>query len=418
MKIQSHTMHRIELLLTIFCGLLAAVISAFAQTWTPTGAPTRTWDTIASSADGTKLVAAVYAGGIYTSTNSGATWTLTSAPSDGGIDSAWESVASSADGSKLVAVAYYDNPIYVSTNSGMNWSSNGPSEYWQSVACSADGNKLIAAASINGPIYISTNCGTTWIQATNAPNLWWQTVATSADGNILVAAPGGSGPAGPIYVSPDAGNTWVQTPSPYEEWMSVAISADGTKMAALSDSSANPQPSTVIYTSTNSGATWVPKTIPGEYWWSVASSADGSKLMALAYWVSSYNGATTYTGGIFTSTNSGTDWTQTIGPGTNYWWSGATSADGCKLVAAVSGGGIYSSLTRTTPLVNIASFNQKLDISWIMPSTNFVLQQNRDLTTTNWVTMMSTPILNLTNLQEQVVLSPTNNRGFYRLATP
>ena len=35
-------------------------------TWTPTSAPTNTWDCIASSADGTKLAAGIYGGGIYT----------------------------------------------------------------------------------------------------------------------------------------------------------------------------------------------------------------------------------------------------------------------------------------------------------------------------------------------------------------
>ena len=54
--------------------------------------------------------------GIYTSTNSGLTWTLRSPPGYG-----WQSVASSADGSKLIA-AGEDGLIYTSTNSGFNWS--------------------------------------------------------------------------------------------------------------------------------------------------------------------------------------------------------------------------------------------------------------------------------------------------------
>ena len=111
-------------MLKLFIGLIGLgsfglVNSTFAQTWTQTSAPTNSWNAIASSADGTKLVAAIYGGGIYVSTNSGATWKLTPAPSDpASFDSAWESVASSADGSKLVAVALYDNPIYLSTNGG------------------------------------------------------------------------------------------------------------------------------------------------------------------------------------------------------------------------------------------------------------------------------------------------------------
>jgi hypothetical protein len=410
--------HRAKLALVLFYGSLSTINVAFTQTWTTNGAPSQYWNAIASSADGTKLVAAVYGGGVYTSTNSGVTWSLTSAPSNG-LAGAWESVASSADGSKLAAVAFYNNPIYVSTNSGTDWSPNGPIENWQSVACSSDGSKLVAVASINGPICISTNGGATWTQATNAPSLFWQTVASSADGSVLVAAPGGSGPAGPIYVSSDSGTTWIATSAPQEVWVSVALSADGKKMVAVPGGLAVPQyPSAVIYTSTNSGLTWVPRTVPGEYWWSVASSADGSKLMAVSY-MESFDSSSgfSYLGGIFTSTDSGATWAQTIGP-SNYWWAGAMSADGDKLVVAVSGGGIYSSQTTPTPQMNIAFSNQNVALSWIIPSTNFVLQQNTDLTTTNWVTLTNTPYLNLANLQNQVVLPVANLSSFYRLATP
>ena len=62
--------------------------------------------------------------------------------------------------------------------------------------------------------------------------------------------------------------------------------------------------------------------------------------------------------------------------------------------------------------------NNNLVLSWIVPTTNFVLQQNLDLTTTNWTNVTNAPVLNLTNLQDEVVLSPTNDSGFYRLKTP
>jgi hypothetical protein len=57
-------------------------------------------------------------------------------------------------------------------------------------------------------------------------------------------------------------------------------------------------------------------------------------------------------------------------------------------------------------------------LAWIIPSTNFVLQQNLDLTTTNWMDVTNTPVLNLTSLQNEIALSPTNSSGFYRLRTP
>src|SRR5207245_63071 len=84
-------------------------------------------------------------GRIYTSTDSGVTWAATSAP---GAD--WSSVASSNDGSRLIAAAG-SGPVYVSFDSGAIWTTTaGPAA--QSIACSSDGTKLVAAV-YGGQIY-------------------------------------------------------------------------------------------------------------------------------------------------------------------------------------------------------------------------------------------------------------------------
>jgi hypothetical protein len=70
------------------------------------------------------------------------------------------------------------------------------------------------------------------------------------------------------------------------------------------------------------------------------------------------------------------------------------------------------------PGLNIAPANTNLAVSWIVPSTNFRLQQNLDLTTTNWMDVTNAPVLNLTNLHNEVILSPAGSSGFYRLKTP
>jgi photosystem II stability/assembly factor-like uncharacterized protein len=119
-----------KILLLTWAGvsfIFASVCPAHAQHWTPLTSPSANWQSIASSADGIKLVAAVIEGPIYTSTNSGITWTLTSAPTN-----RWSGVASSADGTRLVAVAESPDPlsptprpqfgaIYTSTDSGATW---------------------------------------------------------------------------------------------------------------------------------------------------------------------------------------------------------------------------------------------------------------------------------------------------------
>lgn len=54
-------------------------------------------------------------------------------------------------------------------------------------------------------------------------------------------------------------------------------------------------------------------------------------------------------------------------------------------------------------------------VSWTIPSANFTLQENSDLTTTNWTDVTSTPALNLTNLQYQTTMSRSAGNRFYRL---
>src|SRR5689334_7400378 len=80
----------------------------------------------------------------------GQTWIQTSAPS-----ADWTSIASSADGSKLLAAG--NGVIYSSTNSGLTWNPvDLPTTNWSCVACSANGQKLFAfVAAEGGPIYRS-----------------------------------------------------------------------------------------------------------------------------------------------------------------------------------------------------------------------------------------------------------------------
>src|SRR6266851_724612 len=140
-------------------------VRATAQTWTPTTAPASLWASVASSADGTKLVAAAavdsnfFFGQVYTSVDSGASWTVTSTP-----QARWEQVACSADGTRLVAVASGDyvhnlsGPIYTSFNSGATWTqTSAPLGPWKAVSSSADGTELVAAQGhgLTGLIYVS-----------------------------------------------------------------------------------------------------------------------------------------------------------------------------------------------------------------------------------------------------------------------
>jgi hypothetical protein len=118
---------------------------------------------------------------------------------------------------------------------------------------------------------------------------------------------------------------------------------------------------------------------------------------------------------IYASTNSGTTWA-TSDPDWENWSSITSSSDGNKLTAMVFMGGIYNSYFTPSPQLNLTPTNGSFKLSWIIPSTNFVMQQSADLF--SWSDVTNAPVLNLTNLQNEVILSPTNTSSFFRLKTP
>jgi sugar lactone lactonase YvrE len=363
-------------------------------TWTQAGGPQSywvSWVSVASSADGTRLLAA-NGSAIYASTNGGATWAAANAPSA----NCWF-VASSADGRKLAVAGYYSGSIFASTNSGVTWwPASAPITNWSAIASSADGSKLVALASgVSGAIYTSADSGATW-QPSRAANRFWHAVATSADGRKLAAV---TYSFDGIYTSTNFGFDWNQTTAPSNYWASLASSADGNQLVAGVNGG-------LIYVSTNSGADWQPTSAPRESWAAVASSADGSRLVAAAS-----------PGQIYTSKNAGATWTASFpaGPPASNWRSLCSSADGRRLVALVADGGVFTSQSIPTLALSIAASRADHVLSWTIPSMDFTLQQNPDLTTTNWTDVPTPPVLNLSNLQNQVIVSPTNGKTFYRL---
>jgi hypothetical protein len=137
----------------------------------------------------------------------------------------------------------------------------------------------------------------------------------------------------------------------------------------------------------------------------VAVSAEGTKMVPVGRYT-----------GIFSSADSGTTWSQDNAPVTN-WCSVACSADGCKLVAAVNGGGLYTWQTVPAPKLRAAFSFDTILLSWVLPSTKLVLQQAPDLTSGKWAAVAVTPALNYTNLQYQVSIPKPQGMMFYRLAS-
>ena len=291
-----------------------------------TGSEALGWNSLAASADGSKLFATRGWGYVYTSTDYGVTWSTT------GSYNSWEKMASSADGTKLVGIARPGNyrHIYTSTDSGATWTDRftDASDSLSAIASSADGTKL-AAMVYGGSIYTSTDSGATWTEQTSAGSHAWGSITMSSDGTKLAAASNGY-----IYTSTDSGATWTeQTGAGSRWWRAIASSTDGTKLAATSYNG-------YIYTSTDSGATWTTQTAAGSRQWrSITSSADGTKLAAAV------DG-----GYLYVSTNSGVTWAEQGSAGSRGWSSIVSSSDGTKIAAAANSSYIYTlnTLSSTT----------------------------------------------------------------------
>ena len=228
----------------------------------------------------------------------------------------------------------------------------------------------------------------------------------------LFAAGFGSIFPGFVYASTNSGLNWSLTSAPTNNaWAAIAASADGSRLVAASGVAAVPGLTYGgIYTSTNFGATWFSNSVPNAQWSAVASSADGTKLIAVA---------AAPVGWIYTSTNAGATWISNNVPN-NSWFAVASSADGGQLVSAPNSASssIYISQSIQAPQLNLAASASSLTVAWTMPSTNFVLQQNYNLSTTNWSAVANAPVLNLTNLQNQVTLPLSARNNFFRLSTP
>lgn len=219
---------------------------------------------VASASSGGRLVALAPGNFIVTSADGGASWTERS--TGGGPSRNWLAVASSADGSKLVATDQGTVPssispasVYTSSDGGATWVDRtlavwavAPRAVCQAVASSGDGNKLAAAC--GSSILTSVDAGTTW--AVSKKRLGESNVvASSSDGFRLVFADRD----GYVHTSTNGGATWTMHTAlswqSAERWQAVASSADGMRLAVGGANS-------YIYTTADGGVTWDPAPPP------------------------------------------------------------------------------------------------------------------------------------------------------------
>jgi photosystem II stability/assembly factor-like uncharacterized protein len=218
------------------------------------------WRSVAASADG-QLMYAANDGGLNHSTDSGHTWLgVYTTPFASG---SCYGVATSADGTKVYA-AVPSKALQVSTNAGVSWTNNASTTASNcvSVACSADGNRVVVITSAKN-VFTSTNAGNTWSSISGSA---WSAVACSGDGGSFFAASTG----GAVYSSVKGGNTTIGG-SP--NLTGLVASTDGSKLFAC----ASPG---YIYYSSNSGTNWTTNAVASTAWNCLAASADCSRVIA------------------------------------------------------------------------------------------------------------------------------------------
>jgi photosystem II stability/assembly factor-like uncharacterized protein len=288
-----------------------------AESWTfseATTAGSRSWRGVDSSSDGTKLVGVVGSGGrIYTSTDSGSTWTVR------GVAGAWVGVASNYN--NLIIAAVDRNPsaegqgIYVSIDSGATWNKRETSRLWSAIACSNDSTTPTLCAVVNsGRIYVSLDNGNNWTSQTNIDRAW-SAVALGYSTGVAVVNGGG------IHYSEDTtSDSWNEVNNQNRAYSGVACSDNGDILVAVVNGG-------YIYTSSDSGTNWTQRAISAA-WSSVSCSSDGEIMQATV------NG-----GQVYTSFDYGENWTPT--DSSRSWSCVAVSQNGLKSIAGVNSGNLY-----------------------------------------------------------------------------
>jgi len=299
----------------------------------PAGDVNRDWYSLASDSTGTHLIAAAFGtygneGWVYTSADSGATWTIRY-PTVNSMY--WRSAASDAEGSNLI-VAARASYLWTSSNGGVDWTVRKPAgegmTNWMTVASDADGSNLIAGAK-DGRLWISSNGGSTWTETRPAGNVDgdWRGASSNSDGSVLLVG----NYDGRLYITTNGGTSWSElTPAGAANnyWQGTACDVDGSNLIVGVEGGR-------LYTSSNSGSSWTERRPLGDTnqnWAHFASDSDGSVLL------------TANEGRLYRSLDSGATWTEQQSAGDkDVEWTCCSNSDGSYLIVGnYAGGRLYA----------------------------------------------------------------------------
>ncbi|MHB9012952.1 MAG: T9SS type A sorting domain-containing protein [Ignavibacteriaceae bacterium] len=217
-------------------------------------------------------------GGIFLSTDNGATWEH----SDSGLTSLGISsligLPNPVGGNYIFAGTYGDG-VFLSTNNGATWAQTSlDSQYVWSLASS--GSNIFAGTEKG--IFLSSNNGTNWTQINSG--------LTNFVINALVVSPNGTnifaGTAKGIFLSKDNGTNWVSIDSGLTNQYVWSLFISDTNLFAGTEKG--------VFLSTNNGANWKQLGLDTQYVWTFAK-VDSMLFVGT-------------NGGVFASTNNTFNW--------------------------------------------------------------------------------------------------------------
>ncbi len=306
--------------------ILLMVPNARSQpSWEPVGPYGGYIRNLAKDANG-NIYAATLLGGIFKSTNNGASWVQVYADT---LKADFRSVAINSNGDIFGGTDGFG--IQRSTNGGTTWVRLTGILFSSTVTSILilPNNDIIAARF--GGVYRSTNNGNSFLGInTGLTNTSVHAVAANANGDLFAATNGGG-----VFRSTNGGGNW----SPINTGIAVNDMAvfglavkSGTELWAAAAQK--------VYRSTNNGDNWSPlEPVPLAGYSSIAFASNGDVYAA----ASSINNAVG--GGVFRSTDSGTSWTQESGlPNVPHF---ALLTSGTMIFAGTGGPGVYSTGTTT-----------------------------------------------------------------------
>ena len=279
--------------------------------------------------------------GLWKSSDYGTNYTAYYPHGGATTDANWIKVALDYTGDKIGSVALYDY-LYTSTDFGANWAvrligDEGTFD-WRSITISPDGSTIFASPK-NDYIFKSTNYGATWSAMLRNDIYWskpWKSISSSENGSKLIVTQGD--PSGSCHTYDASTSTWsdaIGSPLGTNNWRSVEISPDGTKMAACAWSD-------YVYTyncGTDAPGVWSKRLAAGtgvtKSWYDVSISSDGTKVSGAAaqahIYTSIYGGAQT-------------GWTTGDSSTSLEWSSVAISGNGSRICAVASADYLYTSV--------------------------------------------------------------------------